>query len=374
MATRTPVRSGPAPAVGLEARKTQAVKIWATVGVFWFAVTAYAWGNWIASGHVKPSPIGPTDVPTWHLIAARSWEVIMVVGGLAAVYFFLVRPWRRERRLTFDGMFLLGWLATWAIQDPLVSYTRQWFNYSSVFLDFGCPQCHIPGWQAPNGARMAEPFLFDFGAYSLFLVGGCILCNLVMRRAKQRWPQLGTFGLVMVAFGTMVAADVVMELVWLRFGLYTYAGSISWLTLFHGHYYQYPIYEGIFWGANWAAMSCLRYFRNDKGQSVAERGVDELSVSPKRRTGLRLLALCGIMNTIYFGFYNVPVQWFGTHADNFPQDVLDRSYLTNGMCGLGTDQACPGPRVPMPPGPDAAHATPDGRMVAPEGLPVQIRP
>src|SRR2546425_314666 len=106
-------------AVSFEERHIRPVKAWAGVGVLWLAVTIYAWSSWIVSGHVTPAPKGPTEVPTWHVAAARFWEIGMVLAGLTVIYAFLIRPWRREGRLTFDGMFVIGWFATWFIQDPL---------------------------------------------------------------------------------------------------------------------------------------------------------------------------------------------------------------------------------------------------------------
>jgi Acyl-CoA dehydrogenase, N-terminal domain len=98
------------------------------------------------------------------------------------------------------------------------------------------------------------------------------------------------------------------------------------------------------------------------------------AVAVGKKQGLRFLALVGIMNSIMFIFFSIPHQWFSTHADYFPHDVVDKSWFTNQMCGIGTDYACPGPRVPIPVGPDSGHATPSGGFDAPAGLPVQVSP
>lgn len=356
---------------GVQTRKTRAVMFWAGTGIFWLGLTVYAWGKWLIDGHNTPGPVGPTEIPGWQKFAARGWEVFFAVIALWVIWHFLVQPWRRERRLTLDGMLVIAWPLAWAIQDPLINYSRQMFNYNSAFINFGCPQCHLPGWQSPGHAQMTEPIIFMGAMYIGILFGGTVLACGLMRKAKQRWSQLGTAGLIMIAFGAMFIADVVLEIIWLRFGLYHYGGAIKSVTLFHGHYYQYPIYEGVLWGGCWAALACLRYFRNDKGETIAERGIDEVRAAPKQKQGVRLLAVIGCVSTLFL-IYNIPIQWFATHADNFPQEILDRSYLTNTMCGLGTDQACPGPRVPMPVGPDSAHATPEGDFEAPAGLPVQV--
>ena len=62
------------------------------------------------------------------------------------------------------------------------------------------------------------------------------------------------------------------------------------LTLWYGHYYQFPIYEAVFSGLWWAALACLGYFLNDKGQTIAERGIDRVQVSTKRKAWIRWAA------------------------------------------------------------------------------------
>jgi hypothetical protein len=143
-------------------------------------------------------------------------------------------------------------------------------------------------------------------------MGGVLLANAVMRRAKARWPGLGTAGIIGVAMVFCMAFDFVLETIWMRLGIYTYAGSIRWLTLFSGHYYQFPIYEVVFAGGMFTAFACVRYFQNDKGLSVAERGVDELRVSRRARTSLRFLAIVGIINVLMLVTYNLPMQWLRT--------------------------------------------------------------
>ena len=106
--------------------------------------------------------------------------------------------------------------------------------------------------------------------------------------------------------------------------------------------------------------------------SVAERGIDRVQGGVRKKALVRLLAIIGIIQSIMF-VYNVIFQWFGTHADPFPQEILDRSYMTAGMCGPGTNTACPGPQVPIPVGPNSARLTPEGQLFAPIGVPTQIR-
>jgi hypothetical protein len=268
-------------------------------------------------------------------------------------------------------MLLLSWLLVWALQDPMLNYFTNNFHYSAVFINLGSWTSHIPGWIAPRSHFMGEPLLFVGGVYMFVMFGGTLFGCWCMRRAKARWPRIGTAGLIGVAVGVLAVVDLVMEVLWLRLGLYSFSGAIRSLTLWPGRYYQFPVYEAVCVGAVWGGIASLRYFKDDRGKTKAERGADEVRATPVQRQLLRFLAVYGACSTIFLAVYSLPMAFFGAHADNFPDGVLRRSYLTSGTCGLGTDYACPGPRVPMPSGPDSAHATPEGTWEAPKGLPVQ---
>jgi hypothetical protein len=352
-------------------RQARPVVVWAVVGGLCVALTTYQWAAWLLRGHAKPSPVGDSPIPDWLQISLVIWQIVFPLAALWTIWKFLIQPWRREGALTFDGMFLIAWFSAWAMQDSWFNYSRQWFNYNAALFNLGCPQCEVPFWQSPYPERVAEP-LFVASLYIFALFMGCVVCNAVMRAAKRRWPRIGTLGLVGVALGTMAVADVVCEIIWARTGTFSYVAAIPEVTLFAGHYYQYPVTQAIIWGFPWGLIACLRYFRNDRGETLAERGLSRLRVRGGRRSAVRLLAVIGIVNTVFFLTSNIPNQFFGLHAGAVPQDVLSRSYFLNGQCGPGTDQACPGPRVPMPVGPDSAHATPDGGFTAPAGLPNQV--
>jgi hypothetical protein len=57
-----------------------------------------------------------------------------------------------------------------------------------------------------------------------------------------------------------------------------------------------------------------------------------------------------------------------TEADG----VFCYTFFKGVLCGIGTDYACPDPRVPAPLTDKSAHVTPKGEFVAPNGLPVQV--
>ena len=293
-------------------------------------------------------------------------QALAVPACAAFTYIFLVRPWRRERRLTLDGTLVLGcWLMYW--QDPLVNYSANFEAYNAGFFNRGSWLSKVPGVLAPEAHRFAEPLLWAPLMYPVALFGMTIVANAVMRKAKARWPSLGKLGLIAICVGFIALVDLILEVTWMRTGVFAYGGAIRWLTLFPGHYYQWPVYETL-WGATWAGFACLRYFRNDKGETFAERGLDRLRVGGRARPVIRVLAIAGAMNAMFI-CYGIALSFFAQRQDPWPQDILSRSYLTNNLCGPGTSYHCPGPGIPIP-RPNSAHISPEGTLVVPAGTTV----
>jgi hypothetical protein len=244
-----------------------------------------------------------------------------------------------------------------------LNYVQTQGTYNSVFVNFGSWAPQVPGWLSPNGNRYPTPIFGLIPVYISGLILLCMITNGIMRKAKFRHPNLGTPGLMLVCVGTIVIFDFIFEgMFFARLGFFVYPSAISWLTLFHGHYYQFPIYEAVFAGTLFGSFACIRYFKNDRGQSVAERGLERVRVSPPKKTWLRFFALSGLCNVCFIVFFNIPMNFFALHASAWPQDIMKRSYLTNGFCGPTTSYACPGPAIPIP-RPDSAHIGPDGGLV-----------
>jgi hypothetical protein len=134
------------------------------------------------------------------------------------------------------------------------------------------------------------------------------------------------------------------------------------LTLFSGHFYQFPVYETFVFSFPMTAFTCLRYFRNDRGETFVERGLHEVRGSESKRTAIRFLALFGATNVLLLGLYNIPINYFGLHVGSPAKDVVNRSYLMDGICGPGTTYACPGKDIPIPRR-GTFHVDPQGHLV-----------
>ena len=143
---------------------------------------------------------------------------------------------------------------------------------------------------------MAEPLLMNAPGYSF----GVLLCTMlgcwVMRKAKQRWPNISTLGLIGVVIVWTFFFDFVIEGLFLMpMGLFTYPGAIQSLSINAGTYYQWPIYEGLMWGGVQAGLCCLRYFTDDRGRTFVERGLDQC---PRRIRQAAIHALPGDLRRV----------------------------------------------------------------------------
>lgn len=349
----------------LAPRKIVPIKWWAAVGAAFALLQLYVYGAWIVTGKATATPHGPDPIPSWMQFAMRTAEVTMTLSAIFMIYWFLVRPWRRERTITFDGMMLIGFVSIYWM-DPLANWFAPWTAVNSGFYNLGSWAANVPGFRSPNGNLFAEPLLMVLPLYVAWMVPGVLLGCAVMRRAKRRWPELGKFGQVAACYAVIVFFDVLCETIFVRLGFYTYPGSIRWMALFPGKYYQMPLFEYLVWPMAWTSFTCLRYFRNDKGESFAERGLERVRISRRNSRSLRTLSIIGIMHVACIVFYQIPAAVYGLYSDPWPADHLNRSYLTDGLCGPRTGYACPGPAIPVP-RPDSAHISPSGELIVPPG-------
>lgn len=354
--TRPSPHTASTPDLVSEDPKLRPVVWWAALGAATLVLALYIFGSWIASGP-EATPKGPTPMPGWMSMLLDAQEIAYPLLFAVCVYIFFVRPWRRERRLTTDGMLAIACISLYW-QDPIANYVNPWFQYNTAFFNYGSWAGQIPGFVAPNGV-VAEPLLVVGPIYLFMLLPGIISANYIMRAARARWPQMGRLGTIGLCFVYLATLDFVLECLWIRTGFYAYGGTIDWLTIWRGHYYQFPIYESAMFGGVWTVWACIRYFRNDKGETIAERGIEQLTAKPRTKTLVRTLALVGAFNLAYLVFA-VGWIWISVYQSPWPDDIVNRSYL-NGLCGEGTAYACPGPAVPIF-RPDSAYITPKGDL------------
>lgn len=353
--------------------KIKPVHLWAALGGAILVFQLYVWISWLTGPNFERVPAGPSEPPMFMKVVLVTLTIFCVVGLPIAIYYFIVRPWRRERRITLDGM-LVGAMGLMLFQDPLLNYNSTWSTYNTWLWNRGSWVQDIPGWVSfgEPGAMMAEPVLINIGGYA-FIVLLCVISGCwVMRKVKQRWPNISNVGLVGVVVAYCIFFDLVMEgMIFLPMGFFTYPGAIQALSLNAGTYYQWPIYEGLMWGGVQAGLTCLRFFTDDRGRTFVERGLDSVRGGFVRQQFIRFLAISAACSTFFFVLYNIPAQWFAMHQDPWPEDILKRSYFLMGICGEQTDRPCPDPALPVPLQ-NSGYINHDGQLVLPEGVELPV--
>ena len=221
--------------------------------------------------------------------------------------------------------------------------------------------------------------------YIWMVFGMVIMANWVTRLFAARW-RLGTLGQLAVPFVFVMLLDACFEPYFMRFlGSWTYGGGVGPM-LYKGHYYQLPLHEVFFTGLVFVFWTAMRYFKNDKGQTLAERGIDRVRAEGANGQGCVSWRSLGSRTWAILLGYNIPTQILFTHAAPSPEDILKRSYFTAGLCGtevLTPRQAeernvrwggihCPDQTIPMPRGNGSGYVDADGTFVGPS--PREVRP
>jgi len=153
--------------------------------------------------------------------------------------------------------------------------------------------------------------------------------------------------------------DLIIESIILRTGMFIYPSTIPALTLFAGKTYQFPVYEIASWAGTYTALACVHFFRNDKGETWADRNFDSLSIPTPLRKVARWLAIMGLCQIGMLFTYNIPYTYWALYGGKFTVTEQTAPWLTAGLCGPSTSYDCPGPGVPF-----ARIGSPTNRLVA----------
>jgi len=292
-------------------------------------------------------PAGPTPLPGWMKANLIFWQTISPIAAISLIGVLVVRPLVRERTIPLDGRFVLAFATLW-FQDPLCNFTGSWVTYNTWMFNMGSWHADVPGsasFAAP-GQMLAEPLLLIPFLYVYFFWLACVMGSAIMRRITSWRPAAGKPTLIGGCLLVILLFDFVLEgLIWMPGGAWTLAGGTD-PVLFSGSYHQFTVNEWVPVSLTLTAVACVRHFRDDLGRTFAERGVDRLNATPRRKLLMQTLAIIGAVQVVMFCCYTAPNFVFGLHATRWPTAVQKRSYFTDYICGQGTPRACPGPDVP----------------------------
>ena len=313
-------------------RRGGPVPVLAAVGAACVAIQLAVYGAWLAAGPHQVRRFRDHDSASWY--AARFFEVLIVVVSIAMLV-HVVRQCRRERRLTFDAMLCLAGAAAYWI-DPIDNWLQPLFMYSSNWVNLSNWSGHVPLVQNPDAGRMPEPVLFIGLCYAFGFPLFLIAINAGMRAARRRRPALTAPQLVALTMLGGAAVDVAFELPMFMLRLWAYPGSPDIGIFPHGAT-KFPLVEIVVAGLVFGGLAALRFFRDDRGRTVLERGA--AGVPARWRSAVSVLALVAVTNGAFLAA-GIAEMAVGLYAAPYkPQPA----HLVNGLCGPGTRYgACPG--------------------------------
>ncbi|GAA5164863.1 spirocyclase AveC family protein [Pseudonocardia eucalypti] len=320
-------------------------KLWILHGAAWLALMIYVWTAWVVSGDFRTNTTGRGSEPDWYVALIRGWEVFALVVSLVILWWFVVRPKLRTGRFGFDALFFLGCMAL-CFQEPWINWTAPQFLYSTTSINFGSWTAHIPGWTSPN-SELVPLSLWALSAY-FWLVGiPAYAGSRFMRRLRTRNAGLSNLRLVGYTYLAFCVFDVLLESFITRTQLFSYGSTVPALTLWAGTDHQFPIYETISWAGTYTVLASLHFFRDDRGRSLPERGIDKLRITSGRlRTFAQFLAIMGACQAGMLFTYNIPYAYWGMHAV-MAEPFVAREWRTAGVCGPKTAYDCPAPNLPI---------------------------
>ncbi len=365
-----PGRSAPPAAVP---KTTRPISWWAALGAAFLAFAAYLIIAWIASGEPARVSSGETPLPGAMKVALAIQQWGLFAGMLALIWFKALRPRLRTGEFSFDGLMVLSFALMWW-SDPLYNYFTPGFNYNAWFVNLGSWVGHVPGWMSPNSTQIPQPLLWLPGVYTCAFFSMVLIVNWGFRKIRERYPTLSGISMWFVAFVPMMVVGTMWEAAFMVMGSHHYGSSIEGVTLNFGHYYGFPVYQGITASLLYCTWGAMRYFRDDRGHSFAEAGIERLGVSPRLKGWMRFFAVSGAITAIFFVMYHLPNALIAERGSAWPTDVEKRSYMTSGVCGVGTGIACPDPAIPFPRGDSSLRISPEGELIVPEGTELPIAP
>lgn len=326
------------------------VKTWACIGAVFLAFIFWVIYNWVTAPYFGPTELAPgVEVPINFKIGVWAVTIGMGLVWLYLIWSQIIQPIRKTGQPNTLGLLGIAFFVA-IFWDPSMNWIQVGCVYNPYAPNLGFLSAEIPGWLSPNGHLLPEPLLTWAGGYPGFLLWMTFGGLATMRFMKARFPGISNVALSACGIFAAMVVDLVLESLLIRFsGIYAYPGSIRALSLWGGHWYQFPIYECLF-GAWVGCTSVLVYFKDDKGRTWVERGVEKLEMcknSNFRQSIVRLVAVIGFCSVVEVILYVLPMPLFTANADPFPDDLPAFFTTGAGMCGEGTGIACARPDLPV---------------------------
>ncbi|MEU5032192.1 meilingmycin biosynthesis spirocyclase MeiC [Streptomyces milbemycinicus] len=297
---------------------TLPVTLWACVGALVLGLQVYVFAAWLADSGYRIEKASPARGGGDSERIADVLIPLLSVVGAVVLAVCLYRRCRARRRLTFDALLFIGLLsASW--QSPLMN----WINpvLASNVNVFGAVASwgpYVPGWQGAGAHQEAELPLATLSICMTAMMAA-VACGKGMGLAAARWPRLGPLRLIALGFLLVVLLDIAEPLVSFA-GVSVWTRAVPELTIWSGHWYQFPLYQMVASALFGASLGAARHFRNRRGETCLESGTALLPEGP--RPWVRLLAVVGGANisiALYTGAHILFSLMDGAPPDRLPE-------------------------------------------------------
>lgn len=318
-------------------RAGDAVYWWALVGLIMVVVSSQAWLRWMLSdGFVQPDP-GPD--PYRYLWVLRLTELVSISMFFFLLWYTVLRPAYRERRMSLDGKLFIGGFFASAL-DVLYGMFNPTWAMNAHALSMGTWASFFPGFASPAMEHNAWGLLWCLPAYIWLGVGAAIVGSWILRRLRAAFPALGTVTLFMILQLIFMLVFACIATLWNRTEVYTSVSVVRGLSLWYGQTYQLQLMDPICIAAYCLGYTWLRESIDDTGCSAVDRGLHRSSASGFTKGLLSTLAVCGFTAVVTLVAYQIPFSWMSMKGDSHP--ALP-SYLQPGLwCGQPGQPLCPG--------------------------------
>ena len=300
---------------------------------------------WLAHGPHQITQYRDRSTAAW--AAARIFEPLMVVIALVLLV-YVVRGCIRERRLTFDAMLCITGLSM-AWLDPFEMFFQPVFLYSSNWTNLSSWCSYIPFVINVDCSRIPEPLPFLPLIYTFGVLGCTMLAGVLIRRVRARRPNISFLAMLSIVAVFGVLFDIALEYPMMVMHLWNYPGFPDAFSLIGGGH-RLPLGEVIGAALFWGGLSMLRNWKDDRGRTFLERGMEHVT-SSRRRTVIQLFALITIgqltllaadWECAVWGLYSSPYVGLPAHVVN---SVCDAGGFTNTR--YGPCPGSPGYRIPL---------------------------
>ena len=158
-------------------------------------------------------------MPTWQFYVTHAIQIIVPLLWFVCMWFWVIKPWRREGRMTSDGMMAI---ACWMIfvYDCIMNYTQLSLLYNSHMVNFGAWTYGIfPGWTQINGNLLPEPIFITIPGYMVLVYVQVVFICWLLAKAKMRWPNMGLGGTLAFIILGLTIVDSLIEILLIRTGI-----------------------------------------------------------------------------------------------------------------------------------------------------------